>query len=200
MFNPFAQLKGPVPAYLVEFLSIKNKAELEKYSRKIEITSHDFSILIYNAASIGYEYAIQTHESRPKHLEPNNADITALHKKNPQPFIRKVSQILKERRVLVSHMFYNSTRWHLFYSDQRDREEGRQNHWVRGSHIHFVNDLWPGYDPEKLWDIFSRADATAGGKLYIPFKNVRYDKASCLWVEADHEGAPDQADERAETG
>ena len=200
MFNPFAQLEGPVPAYLVEFLSIKSKGELEKYSRKIEITSHDFSILIWNAASIGYQHARQTHEFRPKDLEPTKDDIAAFQNKDRGPFMRKIIQIFKDRRILVSHMFYNSERWHLFYFDQRDREEGPQNHWKRGAHIHFVNDLWPGYDPKKLWDIFSRADATAGGKLYIPFKNVRYDKASCLWVEADHEGALDQADERAETG
>jgi len=185
VFNPFSELEVPVPTYLVEFLSIKNKAELEKFSRKIEITSHDFAVLVWNAASIGYQHAIQHHEFRPKHLEPTDADVVGLRNKNAQSFIRKISQIFKDRRVLVSHMFRNSTRWHLFYFDQRDREEGRQNHWKRGAHIHFVNDLWPGYDPEKLWDIFSRADASVGGKLHIPIKNVVYDKASGLWVEAD---------------
>ena len=57
--------------------------------------------------------------------------------------------------------------------------------WRMAVNIHLVNDLWPGYDPKKLWDIFSRADAAAAGKLHIPFKNVRYDKASGLWVEND---------------
>lgn len=188
MFNPFSQLEAPVPDYLVEFLAIKNKGELEKYSRKIEITSHDFAILIWNAASIGYQHARQTHEFRPKHLEPTDADVAGLRNKNGESFIRKISQILKDRRILVSHMFCNSERWHLFYFDQRDREEGR-NHWKRGAHIHFVNDLWPGYDPKKLWDIFSRADASVGGKLHIPMKNVIYDKESGLWVEDDGEGA-----------
>jgi len=188
MFNPFSQLEVPVPNYLVELLSFTSKAELEKYSRKIEITSHDFSILIYNAASIGYRHARQTHEFRPKHLEPTKDDIAAFQNKDRGPFMRKIIQIFKDRRILVSHMFYNSERWHLFYFDQRDREEGR-NHWKHGAHIHFVNDLWPGYDPKKLWDIFSRADASVGGKLHIPMKNVVYDKESGLWVEDDGEGA-----------
>lgn len=189
MFNPFAQLEVPAPAYLVEFLSIKNKAELIKYSRKMEITSHDFAILVWNAARIGYQHAIQHHEFRPEHLEPTDTDIAGLRNKNAGSFMRKISQILKDRRILVSHMFRNSTRWHLFYFDQRDREEGPQNHWKRGTHIHFVNDLWPGYDPEKLWDIFSRADASVGGKLHIPMKNVQYDKTSGLWVESYDESA-----------
>jgi hypothetical protein len=88
--------------------------------------------------------------------------------------VRKINQIFKDRRLLVSHLFSNPNRWHLFYFDQRDTQKDRQNHWKRGSHIHFVNDLWPGYDPQKLWDVFSRADASAGGKLHIPFKRTRY--------------------------
>jgi hypothetical protein len=177
MFNPFAHLEVPVPTYLVELLSFKSKAELEKYSREIEITSHDFAVLVWNAGSIGYKHIIQHHDFQPKHLQPTDADITALHNNNAQPFMRKISQIFKDRRLLVSHIFYNSARWHLFYFDQRDTDEDRKNHWKRGSHIHFVNDLWPGYDPEKLWDIFSRADASAGGKLHIPFKRTEYGKA-----------------------
>src|SRR6266496_4487927 len=108
MFNPFSQLEVPVPNYLVELLSFTSKAELEKYSRKIEITSHDFSILIYNAASIGYPHARQTHEFRPKHLEPTKDDLAAFQNKDRGPFMRKIIQIFKDRRILVSHMFYNS--------------------------------------------------------------------------------------------
>ena len=174
MFNPFAHLEVPVPAYLVELLSIDNKAALEKYSRKIEITGHDFSVLVRNAGSLGYYHAIQHHDFQPEHLQPTDADIAGLRTKNAQPLMRKINQIFKVRRLLVSHLFYNSARWHLFYFDQRDTDEARSNHWKRGSHIHFVNDLWPGYDPQKLWDIFSRADASVGGKLYIPFKRTEY--------------------------
>ena len=174
MFNPFAHLEVPVPAYLVELLSIDNKAALEKYSRKIEITGHDFAVLVWNAGSLGYYHAIQHHDFQPEHLQPTDADIAGLRSKNAQPFMRKINQIFKDRRLLVSHLFYNSARWHLFYFDQRDTDEDPQNHWKRGSHIHFVNDLWPGYDPQKLWDIFSQADASVGGKLHIPFKRTEY--------------------------
>jgi hypothetical protein len=174
MFNFFAHLEVPVPPYLIQLLSIDSKAALEKYSRTIEITGHDFAILVGNAASLGYHHAIQHHEFRPEHLEPTKADLDALRNKNPQRFVRKINQIFKDRRLLVSHLFHNSSRWHLFYFDQRDTQEDRRNRWKRGSHIHVVNDLWPRYDPHKLWDIFSRADASAGSKLHIPFKRTRY--------------------------
>jgi hypothetical protein len=143
---------------------------LEKYCRTIEITGHDFAVLVWNAGSLGYHHAIQHHEFQPKHLQPTDADIAGLRNKNAQSLIRKINQIFKDRRLLVSRLFHNSTRWHLFYFDQRDTDEDDPNHWKRGSHIHFVNDLWPRYDPQKLWDLFRQADASAGGKLHIPFK------------------------------
>src|SRR5437870_4534059 len=98
VFNPFAHLEVPIPDYLVQLLAIDNKAALEKFCRKIEITERDFSVLIWNAASIGYFHAIQHYDFQPDHLQPTDRELSAMRKggekmrNERQKFLRKISQ------------------------------------------------------------------------------------------------------------
>jgi hypothetical protein len=180
MFNPFAKLEEPVPDYLQELLAITKKSALEKFCRQITITQHHFAVLVWNAATIGYQHVLQNHEFQPEHLLPTQEEIAGLGRRSAdgkisdegQRFLRKIGQLFKDRRILVSHMFFNSARWHLFYFDQRDLAEEGSQHWKQGTHVHFVNDLWPQYDPSDLWTLLKQADASIGGKLHIRFEHT----------------------------
>jgi hypothetical protein len=69
----------------------------------------------------------------------------------------------------VAHLFANTDRWHLFYFDQRDLDGAAVNHWTGGSHVHFVNDLWPEYAAGQLWSAFDDPKTSVAGKLHIRF-------------------------------
>jgi hypothetical protein len=181
MFNPFAHLEGPVPQHLQDLLAITKKSELQKFCRQLTISQHDFAILVWNSATIGYQHQLQNHEFQPDHLQPTQEEIAGLGRRSAdgkisdegQRFFRKIRQLFKDRRILVSHIFFNSARWHVFYFDQRDLAEGNSQHWKEGTHVHFVNDLWPGYDPKDLWSLLKQADASIGGKLHIRFERQK---------------------------
>jgi hypothetical protein len=176
LLDPLAHFRRPIPEYLTTLLSIEKKSELEKYAKKIQILSEDFCTLILNAEAIGYCHQRKSHEFRPQGLEIMPGEVqrafsTTYGKKIPpeaRKVISKFNQIFEQRRLLTSHFFFNSTKWHLFYFDQRDYNHDA-NHWKFGSHIHFVNHLWPNFDPKDLWEEFDKANATVGGKLHISY-------------------------------
>ena len=167
-----------VPEYLVKLFEIEEKSELKKYCRDIIIRQDDLVKLIANSHRIGYFHQIKYRDFVPAHLKPTDDEKAALGSATvgeqlsgkAETLINKVSQIFKERRYLVAHVFFNQAKWHLFYLDQKDIENKRRNHWKEGAHIHFVNYLWPQYDMEKLWEVFDKAAASAGGKLHIRYK------------------------------
>ena len=170
MLELFAHLNRPVPNYLQELLSISKKSELEKFARKIEITIRDFSTLVWNATSIGYLHDIQYHEFRPPDAR-FEADLLGepdeeQRRQNLRKVVGQLSRIFDQRQLLTAHVFWNSERWHVFYFDQRDRQSS-DNHWEHGPHMHFVNFLWPNYDPAKLWETLQEAETRVRGKLHI---------------------------------
>lgn len=178
MFDPFKHLRGEVPAYLQELLAIEKKAALESFCRTIEITQHDLCMLIFNSEGIGYAHDIQHHEFRPSHLEPTDEEVASMQSHSTgedraslrRKFVRKISQIFKERRLFVAHTFFNSERWHAFYFDQRDRSAEPGNHWKGGAHLHFVNHLWPEYDLGTFWRSTNEDNPKFRGSLHITYK------------------------------
>ena len=185
MSNPFAHLERPIPEYLRQLLSFSKKSDLERYCRNLEIDYRDFTVLIYNAHQIGYFHDIKFNDFQPEHLQPTEQEVWSLGRTengvisaDGQRFIRKVSEIFKQRRYLVAHIFANAERWHLFYFDQRDIQTLDPNHWKHGPHLHFVNDLWPNYDPNDVWALFDQADASLRGKLHIRYKPIEPEESS----------------------
>ncbi|MDP8230433.1 MAG: hypothetical protein P9L93_04935 [Candidatus Gorgyraea atricola] len=173
-----------VPEYLKKLLEIEEKVKLKRYCNDIIVTQEDFVKLITNCYKIGYLHQIKHHDFVSSHLHPSEKEKDALASVtvgeritgDAKKFMNKISQIFKERRYLVAHIFFNEKKWHMFYFDQRDAESQRKNHWKKGAHIHFVNYLWPQYDLNKLWEIFDMANASAGGKLHIKFEGQDYDR------------------------
>jgi hypothetical protein len=174
MFDPFAHLNRPMPSYLQELLSISKKNQLRKFAKQIKITRRDFATLVWNAAAIGYGHEIKSREFRP--TDPSllgdwNFDHTEDGKLTPEAIrtVKKIKQIFYQRRMLTAHIFFNRARWHIFYFDQRDMDTLGWNHWKCGPHIHFVNDLWPSYDPQDLWNTLDAAETNIGGCLHIRY-------------------------------
>ena len=172
-----AELEGEVQDSLRKLFEIDKKSELEKYCRDLILTKEDFAGLVYNCGRIGYLHDIKSQDFVPKHLAPSDDEVASLSSvkvgqelpDKAKKFARKLSQIFKDRRFLVAHIFYNQQKWHIFFFDQRDMEDKAPNHWKEGPHVHFVNHLWPEYDPTDLWEVFNRSNASVGGKLHIRF-------------------------------
>ena len=171
--------ESEVPEYLRKMLEIEKKSELKKYCKKIVITKEDLVKLITNCYKIGYFHQIKYNDFLPPNLEPTDKERQAISSLktgeiltgDAKKFANKLFQLFKQRRYLVAHIFYNKEKWHLFYFDQKDMEEMKGNHWQEGSHIHFVNYLWPQYNIDELWKIFDDSSATVGGKLHIRYKH-----------------------------
>lgn len=168
-------MKYRISEKIIVLLNIDKKSELEKYCKNLIITLEELVGLIINCNGIGYLHEIKTHQFIPSHLKHTDEELNSLcllkqHiiTKQFKKFINKISQIFKERRWLIAHLFFNETKWHLFYFDQRDINRSK-NHWKEGEHIHFVNYLWPQYSRDELWSSFGQKNTRIKDKLHIKF-------------------------------
>ena len=154
---------------LLKLFTFNKKKEIEQYCRKLVIDSSPFANLILTCdfAGVPFLHEIHYRDHLPEHLHLNDRDSAALAA-NPvgllqpdaQKAMRKISQMFKERRYLVGHIFYTPdlSKWHFFQFDQRDLED-EENHWKEGAHIHFLNWLWPNRDAKTLWAEFTSGKA-----------------------------------------
>ncbi len=165
---------------LLKIFEFETKSELERYCKTVQISGDDFASLILSceASAIPFLHRIYYQDIVPPHLEPSDSETQAL-KNNPvgllspeaEKAVRKMSQMFKERRYIVGHIFYvaDFSRWHLFCFDQRDIEEDRPNHWKEGAHVHFINWLWPGKDAQSAWSKFVIEKDRPGGTIHLRF-------------------------------
>ncbi len=170
-------LRADVPVYLKRLFDFDKKSSLEKYCKDLVIKKGDFAKLIINSYKIGYSHSINYNDFLPEHLNPTADDFKAFDGAkvgerltgSAKKAANKMTQIFEQRRYLVTHIFWNEDKWHLFYFDQRDMEYRFENHWKKGSHIHFINYLWPNLDPSNVWAVFNKANGSVGGKLHIKY-------------------------------
>jgi hypothetical protein len=165
---------------LLKIFEFEKKGDVKKYCGGLVISSKDFFALVLACehSGIPFSHEITYRGKVPGHLVPSDSEIEAL-KNTPagsllsgdaDKAVRKMSQMFEERRYLVGHMFFvpDLSRWHFFCFDQRDLEtEG--NHWKKGSHVHFVNWLWPGQDAKAIWSDYVTEDIRPGGALHLRF-------------------------------
>lgn len=165
---------------LLKIFAFERKNDLERYCRGLTVSSEDFFELVLACESSGVPFLHEiSHRDRvPTHLFPKDAEIDALKNTRPGTLlageaakaVNKISQAFEERRYLVGHMFQtaNHLRWHFFCFDQRDlRLKG--NHWEKGSHVHFVNWLWPNLKADSVWSNFVNDDNRPGASLHLRF-------------------------------
>jgi len=164
---------------LLKLFTFDKKRELEQYCRKIVINSSAFAdfILSCEFGQFPFLHKIHYQDHVPEHLYLSDKDSAALAA-NPvgplqpdaQKAVRKMSQMFRERRYLVGHIFYvpDLSNWHFFQFDQRDLED-EENHWKEGAHIHFFNWLWPNYDAKTLWANFTSGKAKMNDSLHVRY-------------------------------
>ena len=169
---------------LINLLTIDNRKELVSYCKSLDIEKSDFATLLV-AGSAGildpYKYAVHFMDVVPKHLEPKRGDLSYISENGVGPMsekgrkvARKVFQIFKDRRLFAAHLFYTPcyTHWHLFYFDQRDQEQ-RGNHWIKGPHIHYVNDILNNNELGVVWDKVIKGDVGFNMKIHIRYIDSR---------------------------
>jgi hypothetical protein len=172
--------ESPNRGALLKLFTFDKKRELEKYCRDLVIHSGDFAnfILACELGSLPLLHQIHYRDHVPEHLHLSDQDTAALAA-NPvgplepgaQKAVRKISQMFKDRRYLVGHIFYapDLSKWHFFQFDQRDLDDERGNHWKEGAHIHFLNWLWPNYDAKMLWENFTSGKAKMTDSLHVRY-------------------------------
>jgi hypothetical protein len=165
---------------VLKIFSFEKKGDLEKYCRSVVISSRDFFALVVacELTRNPFSHEISYRDKVSEHLNPSDSEIQAL-KSTPagtlltgdaEKAVRKMSQMFEERRYLVGHMFFTPdlSKWHFFCFDQRDLET-KGNHWKEGSHVHFVNWLWPVQDAKAVWSNFVTEDLRPGGAIHLRF-------------------------------
>jgi len=169
---------------LMKMFSFEKRKDLERYCRDLTIRSDDFFALVL-ACELSREpfaHEISHRDKVPTHLVPSVSEIEAL-KNTPAGTLlsgdaakaaRKMSQTFEERRYLVGHMFFTPdySKWHFFCFDQLDLES-TGNHWKEGSHVHFVNWLWPRQDAKSVWSNFVMEDARPTSAIHLRFTERR---------------------------
>jgi|ERR1035437_937641 hypothetical protein len=163
--------------HLLKIFEISKKSILEKYCKSLTIYSKDFFNLISWADdnNPNYFHKIYYREIIPTDLQSTlnelpKIQIDKLNAVDASIFLKKLAQVIKVRRQLVGHMFYNKdvSKWHFFYFDQRDTSENN-NRWGNGSHIHLTNHLWPNHDPVYILKQFYEDKPYFTGGKHIRF-------------------------------
>lgn len=178
--NPFEELllhyaSQSAPTHLEKLLNASKKAELEKLIRSITVTQEDLVVLVHTSEKIGYKHFLNYGQWIPQHLIPSEEEEITLSengvgelKGKALKYVRKVSQLFKERKYRVGHLFVANQKWHLFYLDLKDIEQ-QTNHWMGGPHLHFTNYLLPGLSIDQVIDRFLKLDFDFGSRLHIKF-------------------------------
>lgn len=165
---------------LLEIFSFEKKADLVRHCKELIISSEDFFRLVLACEMWGIPllHEITYKDKVPPHLVPKETEIEALQSTPPgapltgdaAKAVSKLAHAFEERRYLVGHMFFtpDKSKWHFFCFDQRDLNT-KGNHWEHGSHVHFVNWLWPNFTADTVWRDFTIDDDRPGSDLHLRF-------------------------------
>ncbi len=173
------------PKGFIQLLSFTKKSELTKYAKSLTIHKSDLANFILAAKLGGSDYLHSAHHRDfvPEHLVPKKGDINKIVANEAgvlegqsQKIVNKLGQIFVQRRLLSGHMFYvpDHSFWHFFYFDQRDTSR-RDNHWKNGSHIHFINHLWPDRTAKSVWEEFTTGKPIMKNSIHINYQDMEGD-------------------------
>jgi hypothetical protein len=168
---------------LTDIFEIKTKKELEAHCKDLVIHADDFANLVLAVelgAAAPYQHQLLSSIAEPEHLQPTEADFAALGEAKAgesltgraAKFSTRVRQLFKDRRFLVGHLFHTPDYefWQFFYFDQRDMAEF-DNHWVGGSHVHLLSDLWPNLSAKAVVETFMSGKPRLPTSLHVRFDN-----------------------------
>jgi hypothetical protein len=162
---------------LVEMFEINKKSALERHCTKLTIYAKDFAniVLLADQGMSNYHHNKYCREIVPKDLRSTldalpKIQFDSMSADRKSNLLKRLVQVIKVRRQLVGHMFFDKdvNIWHFFYFDQRDTSKDG-NHWNYGSHVHFINFLWPNHDPVYVLKDFLDDNPKLKGSLHIRF-------------------------------
>ncbi|MGA2387516.1 MAG: hypothetical protein ABSF97_01045 [Candidatus Sulfotelmatobacter sp.] len=167
-------------AAILKLFTFEKKRELEKYCREVVIYQSEFVdvILACESGTLPLLHQIFHRQIVPEDIGPTDQDLAALTanglgllKPDARKAVNKLGQLFRVRRQLVGHIFYapGTSEWHFFQFDQRDLDAEGPNHWKGGTHMHFLNWLWPNYDRNTLWADFTSGRAKMNDSLHVRY-------------------------------
>lgn len=172
---------SPTMQDLLKLFTLEKKKDVERYCRELVIQQRDFVdfILSCEIGQTPFIHIIHHGDHLPAEAELMDSDLAALGKATPGPLdadaqktVRKISHLFRVRRYLVGHIFYKPdlSQWHFFQFDQRDLDDSGPNHWKEGTHVHFINWLWPQHDAKTLWENFTAGKAKMNDSVHVRFR------------------------------
>lgn len=151
----FAEFFPPrFPESIARLFSLNTKAEVTKYVQGLTIHQDDLVCAIAYPSLGGYAHMRGHYEWQPDdaQLTPDDIDIVRDEGRHHEigRFVAKLNNWRETRKHLSAHLFVQPGRWHVLYFTFNDMEAREPNHWKFGSHVHFVNYLWPQYKLEEM--------------------------------------------------
>jgi hypothetical protein len=164
-------------ADLLHLFEFDKKNLLEKYCKKLTVYSNDFANLIYWAdnGDFKFDHNCWYREIVPSDLQSTLDSLPNIHDKqlshtDQSRIIRRLVQVIRVRRQLVIHMFFNKdiTQWYYFYFDQHETSVD-DNHWKFGPHMHLINHLFTNRDPVLILKEFLNDKPNINDGFHIRF-------------------------------
>jgi hypothetical protein len=151
------------------------KKELERYARTLVVRRRDFvdMILACQQGQLPFRYGVHFRRSAPRDLPPvfkaSSDGAGGRPELDPKKFLVVFNRLRHESWWAAAHLFYTPGfyEWHLFIFHHHDLDVEDDNHWTGGTHMHFVNWLWPRLDPERVWKEFMRTGKKPGSSLHL---------------------------------
>lgn len=169
---------------LYPLFELTKKRDVVQYAKTVHANDYDLIalILLFEHPGTNYSHVIHHRQLLPDALVITREDMAVFGsgievgtfiQGDALKVFNRVKHAFSDRRMLVGHMFkeIKGDRWHFFYFDQRDIQTD-QNHWRYGTHIHFINYLWPGITAEGVIETFKSEDPKVRGAVHIRYKNA----------------------------
>jgi hypothetical protein len=163
-----------IPKELNQLFDLTSKSELNKYCRTLQFNEFDFFLLIHNCNQIGLSHFSKFPEFVPDHLIITDSDRGKLKDGNTRSFSKKATSLMKFRKRYHIHLFERNTEWHCFFFTYNDIDTNKKSHWKHGTHLHFVNHLWPHYSRNEVLKLFDARKSKITDYLHIRFFPFEY--------------------------
>jgi hypothetical protein len=159
------------PQKIVDLFSFTKKGKAEKYAKNIKILEFELFLLIHNSQQLGYRHKSKLLEHIPSQLQIGEEDVGNLFKTDKSKLAKRIVAAHKQRKRMHAHLFEKDSDWHCFYFSYDDVEEG-ENHFVQGTHLHYLSHLWT-YNKEVIWSSFD-ARITNIKDIHIKFEPFQF--------------------------
>lgn len=188
---------GRMTTSFAEIISCSTKSELEKLCKTARLPKSNFADFIV-ACKAGVTHLNHTMHfidyvpAELQHQESDweilNADSKIQSSKQGQKALKRLFKSHGERQYRVGHMFISKElshpirEWHFVFFEI-DELYDKGSHWVKGSHVHITNYLWPNLYCQTIWEDFVLRKKFPNSKLHLSYidegRNSSCNQQSC---------------------